>query len=161
MKTALAFSGLLLAALAFTGCGKSDETIRLEMAEWAKIDSAHSSEMDFLRELREMDLTLEKTVARHDSLLLKLKKTEADHSGLDLAGAREKVQAAISAMNDVMPTLGQPDYTEMKHEEVVKLLEEQKTNLSAVASQMHEAMDVAKSALKAHADWALSNGKKK
>ncbi|MBN8706744.1 MAG: hypothetical protein J0L62_12780 [Bacteroidetes bacterium] len=143
------------------GCGKSDDTMRMEMEEWAKIDSVHMIDMAFLKELMATDKTLEAALKSHDSLLAKTKKSESEHSGLDLSGAREKVQAAISAMNEVMPKLSQPDYAELKHEEVVKILEEQKALLDAVSLQMREASELAASVLKSHKAWATEHSKKK
>lgn len=156
------FITISVTLILLSGCGKSDDTIRMEMAEWAKIDSVHVADMAFLKELMATDKELEAALKSHDELLAKLKKGESYHSGLDLIGAREKVQASISAMNEVMPKLSQPDYAELKHDEVVKILEEQKSALDEVSRQMKEASEIAKSALKAHSAWAADHaGKKK
>lgn len=161
MKSITAFLSFSALLIVLSGCGKSDDTIRMEMAEWAKIDSVHVADMAFLKELMATDKELETALKSHEDLLAKLKKNESTHSGLDLIGAREKVQAAISAMNDVMPKLSQPDYAELKHEEVVKLLEEQKAALDQVSSQMKEANEIAKAALKSHKAWAADHSGKK
>lgn len=154
MKTSLyAMIVLMVVAVAFVGCGKSEAEKKMEQELSAAVAKLHDEGMKTMKEIPELTGKIDLAVAAHDSLAKLYPKLTEGHSAADLTAAKEKLAAATASMEKWMK--GAKKYSpEMKHADALALLNEQKTELSKITADATAAVDATKTALASHAQYA-------
>jgi paraquat-inducible protein B len=154
MKTTLyAMIALMVVAVAFVGCGKSEAEKKVEQELSTAVTKLHDEGMKIMKEIPELTGKVDLAVAAHDSLAKLYPKQTEGHSAVDLTAAKEKLAAASASMEKWMKEAKK--YTpEMKHADALALLNQQKTELGKITGEATAAVDAAKTALASHAQYA-------
>jgi hypothetical protein len=145
----LALSLVFLVAVLFAGCGKSDETKKIEAALNAEVMDKHEVIMKLVPGLDSMTAEITRVIAKHDSLVKKYPALTAGHTATDLVAAQEKITAAKTAMDAWMRAY-RPYDPDQKHEVVMAALNVEKEALTAMEKQFADARMTAADAVAAH-----------
>jgi len=150
MKTLQMVVGVLVvSAVLFAGCGKSDEMKKLEAGLNTEVMQKHD---ELMKAMTGLDATAEQmtsVIAKHDSLAKLFPKKFEGHDATDLMSAKEKIEAAKGAMMAWMKEF-KPYDPEMKHEMVMESLKKTKDDLGVVEKQFEDAVTTAKNAVANH-----------
>jgi capsule polysaccharide export protein KpsE/RkpR len=150
MKTAqLVVGALVVFAVLFAGCGKSDEMKKLEAGLNTEVMQKHD---DLMKAMSGLDATagqITSLIAKQDSLAKLFPKKFEGQTVADLVNAKEKLEAAKAAMMTWMKGF-KPYDPEMKHEMVMESLTKTKDDLATVEKQIEDAMSAAKNAVADH-----------
>jgi hypothetical protein len=147
MKTLqMVVGALVVFAVLFAGCGKSDEMKKLEAGLNTEIMQKHD---ELMKAMSGMDATAQQItamIAKHDSLAKLFPKKFEGQNVSDLMTAKENLEAAKGAMMAWMKGF-KPYDPQMKHELVMESLQKTKNDITAVQKQFEEALAGAKSAI--------------
>lgn len=143
----------VMAALLFAGCGKSDEMKKLEAGLNTEIQQKHDDLMKAMAGLDDASTQITSVIAKHDSLLKLFPKQLAGHDTADLVAAKGKLETAKAAMNAWMKGF-KPYDPAAKHEDVMASLNKTKDDLTAIGTQLQEALTASKEAIANHAKIA-------
>jgi hypothetical protein len=160
----LALSLVLIVAVLYAGCGKSDETKKIEAALNTEVMDKHEAIMKLVPGLDSLTTGITLVMARHDSLVKKYPALTTGHAATDLVAAQEKITAAKAAMDAWMRAF-RPYDPDQKHDVVVAALNIEKEALTAMEKQFANARMTALDAIAAHEVAAgmviTKSGKKK
>ena len=148
MKNLMVLS-VLIAAILFVGCGKSDLQKKMETELNAAIMKLHDGQMASMKTMDDLTKQLDEVASMDDSLTRKNPKAAEGHSMDDLKAAKEKLAAVKADMTTWMS--GHKPYDEnMKHEEVMAQLTKDKDALTKIAADGQAAMSAATAAIESH-----------
>ena len=140
---------LLVAAIAFVGCGKSAEMKKMETDLNAELMKMHDGQMAGMKQVGELVSSLDAALAKTDSLTAANPKLAEMLKTDDLKAAKEKLLAAKTGMESWMK--GHKPYdVNMKHEEVLMNLKADKDALLKVKADGEAAIAGAGAALSAN-----------
>jgi uncharacterized protein YoxC len=144
MKKLLSVAILLMAvAMLLAGCGKSADMKKLEANLNTEVMQKHDDLMKQMSGLDGLADQIAALTAKQDSLAKLFPKQFAGLQSTDLLAAKEKLQAAKSAMTAWMKNF-KPYDPELKHEVVMESLAKTKGDLDVIEKQFAEATTVAK-----------------